>query len=73
MPICFQPVAMAEDHRGDLLRIRLNEEDLARVGAIQDLYKRTGLNSSLTKVLSDAIDRHYCAFLEDGLVEDVDA
>lgn len=62
--------AMGErDHRGELVRVRLSEQDLARISAIQDYYEREGSPSSLQRVIADAIDTHYSVLVSQGSVE----
>ena len=56
------------DHRGELVRVRLTETDLARVSQIQKHYERVGLVSSLQQVLSDAVGSFYDDLVEEGVV-----
>ena len=57
------------DQRGDLVRVRLSEQDLARVTAIQDYYEREGMRPALQAVISDAIATHYSVLEAQGAVE----
>jgi hypothetical protein len=57
------------DHRGELVRVRLSEQELARVSAIQDYYDRIGNASSLQRVIADAINTHYSVLVSQGSVE----
>lgn len=57
------------DHRGELVRVRLSEQDLARVSAIQDYYEKVGNPSSMQRVIADAIDCHYSVLVSQGSVE----
>lgn len=57
------------DQRGDLVRVRLSEQDLARVTAIQDYYEREGMRPALQAVISDAIATHYSVLEAQGSVE----
>jgi hypothetical protein len=62
--------AMGErDHRGELVRVRLSEQDLARISAIQDYYEREGSPASLQRVIADAIGTHYSVLVSQGSVE----
>ena len=58
-----------KDHRGELIRVRLSEVDLARMTAIQGYYERTGLRAALQQVMSDAIATHYSLLEAQGVVE----
>ena len=55
------------DHRGELIRVRLSEVDLARMTAIQGYYQRTGLPTSLQRVVADAVSSYYFALVEKGV------
>ena len=57
------------DQRGDLVRVRLSKQDLARVTAIQDYYEREGMRPALQAVISDAIATHYSVLEAQGAVE----
>lgn len=57
------------DQRGELVRVRLSEQDLARVTAIQDYYEREGMRPALQAVISDAIATHYSVLEAQGSVE----
>ena len=57
------------DQRGELIRVRLSEQDLARVTAIQDYYEREGMRPALQAVISDAIATHYSVLEVQGSVE----
>lgn len=57
-----------KDDRGTLIRIRLSDEDLARVTAIQEHYQRVGIPDSMQRVISDAIDSHYSILEAEGAV-----
>ena len=57
------------DQRGELIRVRLSEQDLARASAIQDYYERKGLRPALQQVMSDAIATHYSLLEAQGVVE----
>lgn len=57
------------DHRGELVRVRLSEQDLARISAIQDYYEKVGTPTSLQRVIADAIDTHYSVLVSQGSVE----
>jgi len=57
------------DERGELVRVRLSEQDLARVTAIQDYYEREGMRPALQAVISDAIGTHYSVLEAQGSVE----
>ena len=57
------------DQRGELIRVRLSEQDLARVTAIQDYYEREGMRPALQAVISDAIATHYSVLEAQGSVE----
>ena len=58
-----------KDHRGELIRVRLSEVDLARMTAIQGYYERNGLRAALQQVISDAISTHYSLLEAQGAVE----
>ena len=60
----------ATDHRGELVRVRLSEQDLARVSAIQGHYERVGLPCSLQRVVADALSFYYNDLVGNGV--DVD-
>jgi hypothetical protein len=55
-----------KDLRGELVRVRLSEVDLARVSAIQGYYGRAGLPTSLQRVVADAISSYYFSLVEKG-------
>ena len=57
------------DQRGELIRVRLSEQDLARVTAIQNYYEREGMRPALQAVISDAIATHYSVLEAQGSVE----
>ncbi len=57
------------DQRGELIRVRLSEQDLARASAIQDYYECKGLRPALQQVMSDAIATHYSLLEAQGVVE----
>ncbi len=57
------------DQRGELIRVRLSEQDLARLTAIQDYYEREGMRPALQAVISDAIATHYSVLEAQGSVE----
>jgi hypothetical protein len=57
------------DQRGELIRVRLSEQDLARVTAIQDYYEREGMRPALQAVISDSIATHYSVLESQGSVE----
>ena len=57
------------DERGELVRVRLSEQDLARVTAIQGYYHREGMRPALQAVISDAIATHYSVLEAQGSVE----
>jgi hypothetical protein len=59
----------ATDQRGELVRVRLSDQDLARVTAIQDYYEREGMRPALQAVISDAIATHYSVLEAQGSVE----
>lgn len=66
----FTAQAMGDrDERGELVRVRLSEQDLARVTAIQDYYEREGMRPALQAVISDAIATHYSVLEAQGSVE----
>jgi hypothetical protein len=54
------------DTRGELVRVRISDGDLAKISAIQQYYESVGLPSSLQKVVSDAIDTHYSTLSSQG-------
>lgn len=56
------------DQRGELVRVRLSEQDLARVTAIQDYYEREGMRPALKAVISDAIATLYSVLEAQGSV-----
>ena len=56
------------DHRGELVRVRLSDEDLAKVSAIQKHYDNVGLPSSLQQVVAASIDSHYQSLVSEGVV-----
>lgn len=56
------------DHRGELIRVRLSDEDLAKVSAIQNFYLKTGSSSSsLQRVVVDAVSAYYAALADSGV------
>ena len=66
--LCFYTGAMGEDKRGELVRMRLSEDDLEKVSVIQDYLNGIGRLSSLGKVVSDAIDCYYGVLVKEGVV-----
>ena len=56
------------DCRGELIRIRLSDDDLVRVSAIQDHLESVGVHSTLGKVVSNAIASYYGALVAEGSV-----
>ena len=48
--------------------MRLSDEDLAKVSAIQKHYGRVGLPSSLQQVVAASIDSHYQSLVAEGVV-----
>lgn len=59
---------MAEDKRGEHVRMRLSTEDLDRVSAIQDYLGGLGVHASLGAVVSKAIDCYYGVLVAEGAV-----
>jgi hypothetical protein len=66
--LCFYTGVMGEDKRGELVRMRLSEDDLEKVSVIQDYLNGIGRLSSLGKVVSDAIDCYYGVLAKEGVV-----
>ncbi len=56
-----------KDHRGELVRVRLSETDLARASAIQDYHDKVGMPSNLQRVVADAISSYYFSLRDRGV------
>lgn len=56
------------DRRDELVRLRLSEDDLAKVTAIQEHLDSIGALSSLGAVVSRAIGVYYSVLADEGSV-----
>ena len=65
--LCLYTGVMGEDKRGELVRMRLSEDDLEKVSVIQDYLNGIGRLSSLGKVVSNAIDCYYAVLVKEGV------
>ncbi len=56
------------DRRGELIRVRLTDQDLDRVSAIQDCYEKLGIPSTMQRVIADGIASLYSTLSAQGSV-----
>lgn len=59
---------MADDRRGEHVRMRLSEEDLAKATVIQDYLESIGQYASLGKVVGYALDAYFSILVAEGAV-----
>ena len=64
----YQRTVGDRDTRGELIRVRLSDSDLARVSAIQEHYASIGLQPSMQRVIADGVSALYSALSDQGSV-----
>ena len=63
-----QAGAMGGDRRDEQVRLRLSQDDLAKVNAIQDYFESIGQHASLGRVVSNALDAYFSILIAEGAV-----